>query len=311
MTGPDSMSTASPNHFNAFAKNVHSQYGEDGIIEEILKRLDAVRLAGPRYCVEFGAWDGKHLSNTYRLITDCNYRAVLIEADPAKCKALSQNLPQSSVVKMNRFVSFEGPSTLDGLLSETDIPMTFDLLSIDIDGNDYYILESLQKYRPILVCIEFNPTIPNAVDYVQPKDFRVKHGSSAKSIAALAASKGYAVVAATHCNLLLLDRSHLTNVGLSREPSLDEVRDDQDAITYVFCGYDGKLLLSKPLRMPWHGLQYKESDLQSIPFWLRRFPDDYNPLQRLAWLCLKALRSPVKAFRKIRSKLPFHTDHPS
>lgn len=296
------------NHFNSFARNVHSQYGEDGIIEEILKRLDAVRDPGPRYCVEFGAWDGKHLSNTYRLITERNYRAVLIEADPVKCKALTHNLPQSSVVKLNRFVSFEGASTLDALLSETDIPVAFDLLSIDIDGNDYYILESLQKYRPTLVCIEFNPTIPNAVDYVQPRDFRVKHGSSANSIASLAASKGYAVVAATHCNLLLLDRSHLSSVGLSHEPSLDDVRDDRDARTYVFCGYDGTLLLSQPLKMPWHGLQVKETHLQSIPFWLRRFPDDCNPLQWLALQCLKVMRSPKKAFQKIRNQFSSRSD---
>jgi hypothetical protein len=51
-------------NLNSYARNFTSQFGEDGIIEEILIRLGAVV---PKYFVEFGAWDGVHLSNTHSL----------------------------------------------------------------------------------------------------------------------------------------------------------------------------------------------------------------------------------------------------
>ena len=47
-------------NFEIYKKNIFSQYGEDGIIDEILKRLQRV---SNKQCCEFGAWDGKFLSN--------------------------------------------------------------------------------------------------------------------------------------------------------------------------------------------------------------------------------------------------------
>src|SRR5438132_14120482 len=67
-----------------YAKSVHSQYGEDGIIEKILETIGQQ----DRWCVEFGAWDGKHLSNTFNLIEHHGYSAVLIEG----CSRKFQNL---------------------------------------------------------------------------------------------------------------------------------------------------------------------------------------------------------------------------
>lgn len=276
--------------FNGFASNVNSQFGEDGIIAEILSRIDDHRPLGERYCVEFGAWDGQFLSNTYSLIANKGYKAVLIEADAARFRVLCRNLPQESVTKMNEFVGFEGSATLDKLLARTSIPRKFDLLSIDIDGNDYHVLESLNDYRPILICIEFNPTIPNSVEYVQPRDFRVKRGASARAIASLASRKGYAVVAATQCNLLLLDRGHLSEVGLSAEPALSEIRPDDNVCSFVFCGYDGSVLLSRPVRLAWHGVTVEERDLQVLPAPLRRFSGDYNLFQRVGLQLLRFLR---------------------
>ena len=57
--------------FNDFKKNVYSQNGEDGILEEILKKLD-LRKNG--WCCEFGAWDGKRGSNTFNLVK--NYSSI-------------------------------------------------------------------------------------------------------------------------------------------------------------------------------------------------------------------------------------------
>ena len=61
-----------------YEKNYTSQFGEDGILERALELLPAL----DRWCVEFGAWDGKYLSNTYSLIEKHEYSAIMIEADP-------------------------------------------------------------------------------------------------------------------------------------------------------------------------------------------------------------------------------------
>ena len=60
-----------------------------------------------------------------------------------------------------------------------------DLLSIDIDGNDYYIFESLARLKPELVVIEFNPTIPNDVMFVQERNITVNQGCSLLALIAL------------------------------------------------------------------------------------------------------------------------------
>ena len=68
-----------------FRYNHYSQNVEDGIIVELIKRLNLNEL---EVC-EFGAWDGIHLSNTFNLIKNHNARAVLIEGDDKKFPILS------------------------------------------------------------------------------------------------------------------------------------------------------------------------------------------------------------------------------
>lgn len=226
------------------ARNVYSQFGEDGILEEIFTRMP-----GDKWCVEFGAWDGIHRSNSYNLIQNHGFRAVLIEGDESKFDELCRNIPDPAIEKIHTFVTFDGPQTLDRILAGTTIPKNFDFLSIDIDGNDYHIFASLEVYKPKIVCIEFNPSIPNEVDFVQPKDFRVNQGSSARAILSLARSKGYALVLTTKANMILADRTHLARLGLELEPDLDECRDDAEVRVFLFVGFDSTVFTSKPVTL--------------------------------------------------------------
>ena len=152
---------------NKYSKKIYSQFGEDGIILEILNRLGSQNL--DNWCVEFGARDGMSDSNTFNLIKNYNYNAVLIEGDKNYFKKLCKNLPQKEVIKINKFVNFSGDDNLDRILETTSIPKNFDVLSIDIDGCDFYIFQSLVNYRPKVVCLEFNHLIPNSVEFVQKK----------------------------------------------------------------------------------------------------------------------------------------------
>lgn len=274
-----------------FKRNVHSQFGEDGIIEEILKRLNAAA-STDGWCVEFGAWDGMHLSNTYNLIQNKNYKAVLIEGDAQKYETLKKNIPQDDVVKVCRFVSFEGENSLDAILRSTPIPVDFDLLSVDIDGCDYYILESLNLYCPKIICIEFNPSVPNEIEFVQPRNFSVKQGASAKSLILLGEKKGYSLVAVTESNVFMVRNDLLAAVVGTQSISLDQVRDDSAAKFFLFVAYDGTILSNKKeLKLDWHGNSIRIDQLQALPAVLRTFPPDYSFWQKILfrlWMAFKA-----------------------
>jgi hypothetical protein len=285
-----------------FAANVHSQNGEDGIIEEILARVGRVWPLN-KWCVEFGAWDGIFLSNTYNLISKKGYSAVLIEGDKDKFRILCGNIPQLNVHKICQFVTFDGHATLDETLKATPIPRDFDFLSIDIDGCDYFIFESLRQYQPKIVCIEYNPTIPNEVDFVQPRDFRIKQGASAKSLIALATSKGYSLVAVTACNLIFV-RNNLSEAVVSAErPELQTLRDDSRFKAFIFVGFDGTILSNKThITLPWHGISPELSRLQPLPSVLRRYSPDYSRLQRLLF-CMLHPATFRNEFRRVSRRL--------
>lgn len=102
--------------------------------------------------IDVGAWDGKHLSNTYSLfnnemntnnvITKCrpNWSGILFEADSSRFQQLQRLYANNeSVICVNCLVCIEGPNSLSKQLTLNNITKFPDLLSIDIDGCDYYL----------------------------------------------------------------------------------------------------------------------------------------------------------------------------
>lgn len=262
-----------------FAQSTYSQYGEDGIITEILSRISTIKSLD-KWCVEFGAWDGVHLSNTCKFLREDGYKGVLIEGNKKRVIEMRKNLPSPDVIKMNRTVSFEGKNSLESILKQTPIPKDFDFISIDVDGVDYFIFESLTHYRPKVVCIEFNPTIPNSVEYIQPKSFAVKHGSSAKSLNHLAELKGYALVEVVRCNMFFVDKKYLNAINVKQQ-NLAELNSSGNNPTYIFAGYDGTVLSNKGgFSLPWHQMPVPIEGIQVLPRYLRQFYGDYGIVKR-------------------------------
>ena len=177
---------------NEYSEKIYSQFGEDGLIKEILNRIESKNL--DKWCVEFGARDGISDSNAHNLIKNHGYKAVLIEGDKKYFKKLCKNFVSDKIIKLNKFIDFHGDDSLDNVLKKTEIPQNFDFLSIDIDGCDYFIFESVELYRPKIVCIEFNHLIPNEVEFIQEKNFNIKQGTSALSLINLAKNKDYLLV---------------------------------------------------------------------------------------------------------------------
>jgi hypothetical protein len=131
-----------------YARDEYSQSGDDGIIEQIF----SVVSDRPGLCCEFGAWDGIHLSNTRALVLR-GWRGVMIEADPAKFAELERNYASNPRVACVQAEIDDGDGRLDRVLERAGVTERLDFLSIDIDGLDYYVFESLE-IRPRCVCVE-------------------------------------------------------------------------------------------------------------------------------------------------------------
>ncbi len=268
------------NNLNSFARNVYSQFGEDGIIEELLRRL-RVEIVLTNVCVEFGAWDGVHLSNCANLIRNKNYSAILIEPDKKRFNALVENFPQPNVTKINALVDL-GTNTLDSILERHRAPLDIDLISIDIDGADYWIFNSISKYLPKILVIEFNPTMSNKVDFVNTMNLKVNQGSSPRSLCDLASKKGYFLVATTDCNLIFLRENLINNLNITdNQLQLQSLRNDSKYQLETFIAFDGTLYFDKNINFLWHQISVPKDKLQFFPKLLRTFPENYNISQKL------------------------------
>jgi len=202
-------------------KIFHSQTGEDGVLEYILSRLP--ELDG--WCCEFGAWDGRHLSNTAYFIERHGFKGVLIEADEEKARSLKTNMAESPVICLNARVEPSGSSSLDNLLQGTPIPKDFDLLSIDIDGQDYRVWEKLEGFRPKVVIVEINIRALPHLDMIHDPDSPFQWGISGTSLRAmthLAHRKGYTLLAMVGCNGIFCRKEFLP-LFHEKEPTVEEV----------------------------------------------------------------------------------------
>lgn len=225
-----------------YARNVHSQFGEDGIIEKIFEVI-GIR---SKVCIEFGAWDGFYLSNTANLWTH-GWRGVLIEADGDKFLDLEEKTKGFDCVRICARIAGEGDHTLEATLARHECLTDIDLLSIDVDGDDFYIFQSLARLRPRVVVCEYNPTIPVHLDVRQaPGGY---FGCSALALVRLAQHKGYRLIAMTQCNCVFIveeEAEHFQNY----EQAL-EVLAPTDNLTYLITGYSGGYIASRPPTYGW------------------------------------------------------------
>ncbi|WP_376995260.1 hypothetical protein [Azospirillum himalayense] len=249
-------------------RNVRSQDGEDGVIRAIFEVIQPKH----RWCVEIGAWDGLNHSNSWHLIADQGWSAALIEGDSHRFRQLQHNhAPHAGrVFGINAFAGFEPGCTLDDLLKRTPLPVDFDLLVLDIDGNDWHMWKSLTVHRPTVVVVEFNPTIPNDVLFIQDLDPSVQQGCSLLALIELGKAKGYELVCATKWNGFFVRRDLFDRFGIA-DNSIDAMYDVAHE-TKIFQLFDGTIGVVGEKRLLWHGVDLTQEDFQVLPANLRRFP---------------------------------------
>jgi len=176
--------------------------------QQILKKYidELVPKDRPRTVVDIGAGNGVRWSNSYALVLE-GWNALGIEADPHKYDLLRQVYRRFPNAKAcNRRVQ---PDSINSLLESFAIDQNFSILCLDIDGNDYWILDAiLSSFRPRLIVTEINEKIPPPIRFVVKYDpaFRLRHHFYGYSIAALAdlcARHGYGILRLEYNNAFI------------------------------------------------------------------------------------------------------------
>ncbi len=165
---------------NIFEQRFYSQNGEDGIIKIIFDKIGITN----KFCVEFGVGDGGECNTRYLVEAGWSF----LHMDCNVCSDLS--------IK-KEFVTAEN---VNFLFKKYAVPEEFDLLSIDVDLNDYWIWKAISGYSPRVVVIEYNASISPAeslaVEYDPSAhwDGTNYFGASLLALAKLGTKKGYALV---------------------------------------------------------------------------------------------------------------------
>jgi hypothetical protein len=171
---------------------VFSQNGEDGVLAEILRRIGT----GSRTFAEFGIQDGSE-GTTVFLAQVLGWSGVYLEADPDAYAALERRF--SANPRVRTLHAAVEPHNVEALFAQAGVPEEPDVVSIDVDGNDYWIWRALER-RPRVVVIEYNGDLDPASSQVMPytPGFRWDHtsgyGASLGALEALGTEKGYTLV---------------------------------------------------------------------------------------------------------------------
>ena len=186
---------ANSKKLNRYEYKIYSQGGEDGIIDEIFKRIGTTN----KFFIEFGAGTGLENNTIYLLLK--NWKGCWIDGDSKKVETLNKIygflVRQKKLRIGNVFVTAENA---EDLFNELNIPKEPDLLSIDIDGNDYWVWKAIKNYKPRAVIIEYNALWRPDLEWVMkynPKNEWNRNsyfGAGLKSLELLGAQKGYKLV---------------------------------------------------------------------------------------------------------------------
>jgi len=224
--------------------SVFSQWGEDGIIDWLIKKIPTI----PKKFIEFGVGDYIE-SNTRLLLQLHNWSGLIIDRD---CNNISSIMQQdfywrNQLRAVCSFINAENINDLLNLYADDDIG----LLSIDVDGNDYWIWKAIDCINPCIVVCEFNSLFgdkyPLTVPYDASFNRTEKHysnlyfGASIKALIELASAKGYQFIGSGSAGV---------NAFFVRNDMVTAILDSINKV-HVYCSqvremrdFDGKLNFS-------------------------------------------------------------------
>jgi hypothetical protein len=213
------------NSLNDVEFKVFSQWGEDGIIQYLIHHIPIPT----KIFVEFGV-ENYSEANTRFLLVNNNWEGLVIDADPE----LTERLKDQELYwryNLTAKASFITAENINGLISAAGIHGDIGLLSVDIDGNDYWVWRAINIISPRIVICEYNSvfgakyqiTIPYRPDFDKTKHHysNLCFGASLAAICRLAEEKGYEFIGSNSegCNAFFVRKD--VSFGLPK-PTLNE-----------------------------------------------------------------------------------------
>lgn len=193
-----------------FERRVNSQGGEDGVLDAIFEHIGTTN----RYYVEFGCGDGVQC-NTANLHKQ-GWQGLLMDgmAKPAT----------EDVIIHKEWISREN---INQLFAKHGVPDSFDLMSIDIDGNDYWVLDAI-KYRPRVIVAEYNANLGPDASQAMPYDSDSLwdgsdyYGASLQALNKLLVRRNYKLVYCNQAgvNAFFVDARELNDSDTRSVPSI-------------------------------------------------------------------------------------------
>lgn len=179
---------------------VYSQADEDGFIHEIFHRIGIEH----RTFVEIGVSNGRECNT--RLLLQYGWRGCWIDGDSNYAVAIERFFSQEIRGGRLRFTcNYVVRENVNRLLSDSIGGVGLDFLSIDIDGNDYHVLDalSLNAFKPRVIALEYNPIFAPPIEWIadynpaRTWDGGDQYSASLTSYAIMMSGKGYSLVGCT------------------------------------------------------------------------------------------------------------------
>lgn len=186
------------NNLHEYEFKVFSQWGEDGIIQHLINSIEIKN----KTFIEFGIEDFSESNCRFLLMKD-DWKGFVIDGSISNIERLKASYFywKHHLHAVDAFITKEN---IESILETSGFEEDLGLLSIDLDGNDFFILEAINNYKPRILICEYNPifganrkiSIPYQSDFQRTKAHHsnLYWGASLAAMTYLAETKGYTLV---------------------------------------------------------------------------------------------------------------------
>jgi hypothetical protein len=235
-----------PSEIHKSEFRVFSQWGEDGILQHLLRHIPISR----RVFVEFGV-ENYTESNTRYLLTKDHWAGLVIDGDPKNIDFI-KNEDIYWRYNLKADTAFITRENINDLIRRNGISGEIGLLSVDIDGNDYWVWEAVDVISPSIVVVEYNArfgpqravTVPYDPAFVRTTAHHsnIYYGVSLAALCLLGKRKGFSLVGCNSAgNNAFFVREELRPISLPEltpaegfvRSQFRESRDVDGALTYL------------------------------------------------------------------------------
>lgn len=225
---------------------VFSQWGEDGIIQKLIKDVEIKN----RTFIEFGVEDFFESNCRFLMMLD-HWSGFVVDGSNDNIERLKHAYFYWKY-DINSMAAFINRENINTILAQSGFPQDLGLMSIDLDGVDYHIFEAIDWYRPRILVVEFNAvfgierkiTVPYKAEFNRTVEHysNLYFGASLPALVCLANKKGYALVGTNSASsnaffvlrVLLPEGVSELSIVKAYSPSFSrELRDNEGALTFV------------------------------------------------------------------------------